>query len=212
MRKSLIRSFMEESFVRNALPADGPEIARLYGRYSRGRTGSCVRTKVRWTYLLDSVKLKAVFRRQQLEGYVFFDLEDAPDKSKRLSILEFVATTDGAQRGLLSFLAASNPEAAELEYTGYWGDIESSRIPRLSEPPTPGGPAIQIAPGPLFRIIRFLQAIAALAPNFNGFHDALTLLMEDPLGEKDEAFAVSVQGNVSSVGMRDALPAENPHH
>ena len=49
--------------VRAAIPSDRDDLSALYDRRSRGITGSCTRDSVRWTYLMEHVRKKLVYKR-----------------------------------------------------------------------------------------------------------------------------------------------------
>jgi predicted acetyltransferase len=205
---SLIRPFIEIRFVRPAVPSDQAEVADLYAFNSLHQTGRCERNEKRWSHLFDHVRFKAVFKRSELEGYAFYELENATGGPKKLSILELVARNLSAQRGLLSFLASRHTDIQEIELTGSWTDVEKSGLSMHACASGQVGTTMETLPGPMFRIIDLQKLMIALKPNFTGFSGSAIFAIDDQILTPLSLQAVAIEGNGETIEIRVANAGE----
>src|SRR5579862_183349 len=117
--------FTEARYVRAAASGDRAQIEALYNSASRHRSGRWLRDARRWDYLRIHVKHTVVYRRDAVEGYAFYETRES-GASQVMRILEIVASTSAAARGLIGYLAES--DSAELSYTGDWDDLAASGL------------------------------------------------------------------------------------
>jgi len=201
--------FADARYVRPALPADCPEVQRLYDASSRHKTGRCLRDAKRWSYLFEHAKSRAIYKRGGVEGYALYEVKDEED-GRRLRLLEMVAATEGARRGLVGFLAKQN-EIQEIEYTAAWNDLGGSGLLQPDEQKAAGeGPRIESLPGPMFRVVDFRQALEALRPNWTGFQGQVTLVMRDDYAPPGASLVVTLEGDGAAVETRPDAEAANP--
>jgi predicted acetyltransferase len=192
---SSLPPFSEGRYVRAALPADRSEIATLYAARSEHKTGRWLRDDRRWSYLWEHVSGKAIFKRERVEGYLFYEVRETEPKSSRLRIVEMVSTSERAQRGLVSYLAQQRG-CQEISYTASWSVLEESGL--LAAGPTGQSECqtlVRQKQGVMFRVLDFAAALNALKPNFAGYECEVTLVLKDP-----QAVTGSVQTAVTILG------------
>jgi predicted acetyltransferase len=206
---NLLPAFSDARHVRPALPSDIPEMQQIYDQTSRERTGSCLRDRKRWTYLFEHAKRKVVYRRNQAEGYLLFDLQQGVEGRRTLKLLEMKTLSDAAQRGLIGYLAGCS-EAEEIEYiTDLIGLQESGLLQPGRE--AMGGLYTEAMPGVMFRIVDPVAALQALAPNFVGFRGAVTLVVHDSLLQSVPTMT-TIEGDGATTQVRAGSESVNPRH
>jgi predicted acetyltransferase len=202
--------FADARNVRVALPADRAEMARLYDIYSHQRTGHLLRDEKRWLYLFEYVKQKVVYKRSEMEGYALYEINQTVEGTPALRLLEFVALTEEARRGLVGFLAQQT-EVAHIEYTTSWTGLHQSSLLEVGTDAGEGkGGHIEVGPGVMFRLVNFQKALEALQPNFYGFAGELTLLLTDAQSPTGTPQAVTLEGGGTSVRVHPAKRSANP--
>lgn len=196
--------------VRAALPSDRAEMARLYDAYSRHRTGHLLRDEKRWLYFFEYVKQKVVYKRSAVEGYALYEINQEADGTRVLRLLELVAMTEGARRGLAGFLAQQT-DVTRIEYTTSWTGLrESGLLEVCTDTAGTGNYQIEVRPGVMFRLVDFQRALVALQPNFVGLEGAVTLLVSDAHAPEGLPQAVTLEGDGKSVAVRPAKRSANP--
>ena len=176
-RASLPR-FTEGRHVRHALPADRADMSELYDTVTRHQPGRWIRDSKRWEYLFDHAKSHVVYKRHRMDGYALFEARDEAEGRRQLRILEVFARSEEARRGLIGFFAQMS-EIHLVSYTSTLMDSAASGLIGQTEVSGEGGPRVESQPGVMFRIVDFPAALAALAPNFQGWQGELTLVMSD---------------------------------
>jgi predicted acetyltransferase len=175
-------NFAEARYVREAASGDRADIERLYEEWSRHRSGCWLRDHRRWDYLRMHVKHTALYKRDRAEGYAFYEVREAAD-TRHLRVMELVAASQSAARGLVGFLA--HGDCTELSYTGNLHGLERSGLADgLVREDEVRPPRIEVAPGGMFRVLDLTRCLRALAPNFTA-HSApagaeVALVMNDP--------------------------------
>lgn len=116
----------EQRRVRSYREEDLPEMMDLLEEEA-ARLSCCVRrSEGRWRDVLAHKDWQAaVYEREgRLEGYILYRMSDWRDREPRrtLSVRELVWSTVGAQRALISFLAAQDPLVFEIEHSTPRGD------------------------------------------------------------------------------------------
>lgn len=203
-------SYADARDVRAALPSDWAEMARLYDTYSRHRTGHLLRDEKRWLYLFEYVKQKVVYKRSTVEGYALYEINQVADGTRVLRLLELVAMTEGARRGLAGFLAQQT-DVARIEYTASWTGLrESGLLEVCTDVEEAGGCQIEVRPGAMFRLVDFQRALEALRPNFVGLDGEVTLLLSDTQAPEGAPRAVTLEGDGKTVAVHPAKRSANP--
>jgi predicted acetyltransferase len=107
-------------FVRRLMLPDRPAVQALYDRVAPLGHFALTRKPEWWTYRLWNYASDWVVyegpRRGQIEGYLCYDVdhENGPFKLQ-ISLLEFVAATPAAYRGLVGYLASLRDQVAEIQ-------------------------------------------------------------------------------------------------
>lgn len=200
----------EGRYVRAALPSDTPDLLRLYDAWSRERTGCRLRDDKRWRYLGEHVKHRVVYKRQAVEGYALYDTRENTGSRPTLRLLELVAETESAQRGLHSHLA-QRTDCERIEYTSGWREIGESGLLRSAvETADDAGVTMHLIPGPLVHVIDFKRCLLALKDNWTGFDGSVTLVLRDSPGDRQSAESVTLDGSGGEVEVRPGNDRDNP--
>jgi predicted acetyltransferase len=187
-------------YVRSALPADRADIARLYGEATLHKTGRWLRDDKRWSYLFEHVKSKVVYKRQQAEGYAFFEVKEAEPKARSIRLLEFAAASPAAQRGLVSYLAQVTGVTA-IDYAASWEDLAGAGLLTAADPGDSANAKVDAAPGAMFRVVDLVAALEALTPNFTGLRGAFTISMRDDVAAPSMPLTATVEGDGKEVAV-----------
>jgi predicted acetyltransferase len=109
----------EARFVRRLMIPDRPAVQALYdrvalqGHFAAARKPEWWDQRL-WTYASDWVVYEGR-RRGQIEGYLCYDVDHTNGPFKlQVSLLEFVAATPEAHRGLVGYLASLSDQVAEI--------------------------------------------------------------------------------------------------
>ena len=110
----------ERQHVRYFRADDRPGIERAYKRMYAGRTGLLERSKAWWDWrVLEGKREVVVYARGKkgsIEGYLINDMPDPGMLGeRRYRVLEWVANTPRANRGLMAWLASQGDEASTIE-------------------------------------------------------------------------------------------------
>jgi predicted acetyltransferase len=207
---AVLPAFADARHVRAALPSDRADVARLYETRSRHRTGHWLRDEKRWNYLFEHVRSKAVYKRGALEGYVFYEMRELPEGRRQLHLMELVAATEEARRGLAGFLAQPS-DAQEIEWTAGWEDLRDSGLLHGCElTGARGGPRVEAVPGAMFRITDFGRCLDALRPNWKDFRGAVALVLHDERAPADSHRAMTVEGDGAETVVRPGTAGAGP--
>ena len=109
----------EARFVRRLLIPDRPAVQALFEKVSSQGHFALVRkpewwTQRLWGYASDWVVYEGR-RRGQIEGYLCYDVDHSNGPFKlQISLLEFVASTPAAFKGLVGYLASLRDQVAEI--------------------------------------------------------------------------------------------------
>jgi predicted acetyltransferase len=109
----------EARFVRRLMIPDRPAVQALYDRVAAQGHFALARrpewwTQRLWNYASDWVVYEGR-RRGQIEGYLCYDVDHSNGPFKlQVSLLEFVAATPEAHRGLVGYLASLSDQVAEI--------------------------------------------------------------------------------------------------
>jgi len=110
----------EARFVRRLMLPDRPAVQALFERVSQQGHFAITRkeewwTQRLWNYASDWVVYEGR-RRGQIEGYLCYDVDHSNGPFKlQLSLLEFVAATPAAFRGLAGYLASQRDQVTEIQ-------------------------------------------------------------------------------------------------
>jgi len=109
----------EARFVRRLMIPDRPAVMALYeriaaqGHFAAARKPEWWDQRL-WTYANDWVVYEGR-RRGQIEGYLCYDVDHSNGPFKlQVSLLEFVAATPEAHRGLVGYLASLSDQVSEI--------------------------------------------------------------------------------------------------
>jgi len=110
----------EARFVRRLMIPDRPAVQALFERTAAQGHFALTRKPEWWTHRLWSYASDWVVyegrRRGQIEGYLCYDVDHSNGPFKlQLSLLEFVAATPAAFRGLVGYLASQRDQVAEIQ-------------------------------------------------------------------------------------------------
>ncbi len=183
-------AYPEARRVRPAAAEDLPAMSKLYDAQSEGKTLRCLRDAKRWDYLYQFVKHRDVFIGiGGVEGYLLYEyraaaLPAAPTGANgavippTLRLMEMVAGTPAARRGLVGHLAAQTQVACiETEMP-----IDSLRRNGLLHPlhgELPSLASVDITPAVMARIVDFDATVEALSANWSGLRGQLVLTLTD---------------------------------
>jgi predicted acetyltransferase len=109
----------EARFVRRMMLPDRPAVQALYDRVAAQGHFAIARKEEwwaqrLWNYASDWVVYEGR-RRGQIEGYLCFDVDNSDGPFKlQVSLLEFVAATPEAHRGLTGYLASLRDQVSEI--------------------------------------------------------------------------------------------------
>ena len=109
----------EARFVRRLMIPDRPAVQALYDRVATQGHFAVARRpewwdQRLWTYASDWVVYEGR-RRGQIEGYLCYDVDHSNGPFKlQVSLLEFVAATPEAHRGLVGYLASLSDQVSEI--------------------------------------------------------------------------------------------------
>ena len=185
-------NYPEARFVRAATPDDLYAVSRIYDAQADGKTLHCLRDAKRWKYLYDNVKQRAVFERDgHIEGYLWYEFvaaglpEPPPDAGAivpilppTLRILEMVAETPAARRGLLGHLAAQTGMGC-IEAEARLDTLHRSGLLHPMQGALASLASIDIAPTVMARITDFSATIKALLPNWERLRGQMALTLTD---------------------------------
>src|SRR5262249_48747694 len=154
---------------------------------------------------------KVVYKRDDLEGYAFFDMNSGDQTKPRLRLLEMHTISEAARRGLIGYLAKRADEGEAIEYTAGLDELTRSGPMQPMEQGA-GRPdsRLDIQPGVMFRIIDLKQALKELTPNYASVKGEVTFVMEDSLAPSRSCLAVTVEGDGQSVDVRLANGVDSP--
>jgi predicted acetyltransferase len=188
---STLPAYPETRAVRLARPDDVPDLVRIYLEMARGQALHCERDEKRWHYILDHVKQRVVWAAGgRVEGYVLYDhrpgpghAEGGPEVAPTLRILEMVASTQAARRGLIGHLA-SQATVGSIEYVSTARHLERVGLLSFDHGPTPGNTAfagIEVVPAVMARLLDIGHLAQSLTENWLDFTGAVCLVVRDPL-------------------------------
>lgn len=201
-----LAAFAEARYVRAALPSDRAALRTLHEELTRGRTGACVRDDRRWTYVLNHSRSAVVFQRGgALEGYALFERTESEDPPPRLRVIELLAASEDARRGLVGHLAERRD--CMVEYTAGWAELAASG---LLGPLDADGEAVEVreAGGAMFRVVDLQAALRDLAPNLRGFRGRVTLCLHDAQAPPGAPASVTIIGDGTGVSVERADEAD----
>lgn len=202
--------FADARYVRAALPSDLPDMQRLYDAYSRHKTGRCLRDAKRWAYLYEHAKSKAVYKRSGVEGYALYERREGGEGQTNLRLLEVVATTEAARRGLAGFLAEQE-DISEIEHVAAWDDLRDSGLLPLGGADTEGSALrVEAQPGPMFRVVDLCHALEGLRANWTGFKGEVTLVMLDDPSPSSGRLVVTLEGDGDALEIRPDTGSAHP--
>jgi len=198
--------FAEVRQVRPAIDSDRNAIGRLYDRWARGRTGCCKRDERRWRALFDRVKGRALHCGDRVDGYVLYEFREDTEAHRVLRILELVAETDAALRGLAAFLSAQKDLVA-VEHNGPPGDPAAAALACwLGGDESGCRPVTEWLHGAMFRVVGFEAALRCLAPCLQGLDGTVDLICRDSWTSPPVTEAVRISGGGGSATV-EAAPA-----
>jgi len=175
---SVIPSYSESRYVRRMNHSDLIDAHQVYKAVHEHKSGSWIRDMRRWEYLFEHIKNKLIYKRNRMEGYLFF--EPREENGRRiLRLMEFSAISNEAARGMISSLAEERGYD-EIQYVSSMEMIRNSGLISFStENPTDSVSHVDILPGVMLRIVNILNCLELLKPNFQGFHGSLGFVMKD---------------------------------
>jgi predicted acetyltransferase len=177
----------EPSRVRFARPADTAKMKRCYRDWIDGRTGPLERSSFWWKRRVLGGDVHAIVfdgTRGSIEGYAIGSMVERGFLGlRRYRVVELVALTDRARRGLLSAMRRLSDEVGRLELILPPDDpaIALVRNPPLLTPTmnSPGNlPSLQIAAGCMARITDLEKAL--LVRNGRGEAGTFRVELHDP--------------------------------
>ena len=183
-------NYPEARLVRAAVPDDLPALSRLYDAQSKEKTLHCLRDEKRWNYLHQFVKHRDVFvGASGVEGYLLYEyrtapLPESPPKANgpvippTLRVMEMVAGTPAARRGLLGHLA-NQTHAACIETEARLDALHRSGLLHPAQGNLPSLASVDIAPAVMARIVNFSETMKALSVNWSGLRGQLVLTLTD---------------------------------
>ena len=183
-------NYPEARLVRAAVPDDLPALARLYDAQSKEKTLHCLRDLKRWQYLYNYVKQRDVFAGASgVEGYLLYEYraaplpqippgENAPAIPPTLRVMEMMAGTPAARRGLLGHLA-NQTHAACIEAEARLDILHRSGLLHPTQGDLPSLASVDIAPAVMARIVDFSETGKALSANWSGLRGQLVLTLTD---------------------------------
>lgn len=183
-------NYPEARFVRAATPDDLPAMSRIYDAQSKEKTLHGLRDMKRWNYLYDFVKRRDVFAgANRVEGYLLYEYRAAPlpqvtpgEKNPvippTLRIMELLAETTAARRGLIGHLANQTPVGC-LELEARIDSLHRSGLLHPAQGNSPSLASIDIAPAVMARIVDFSETVKAVSANWSGLRGQLVLTLTD---------------------------------
>lgn len=175
---SVIPTYSEARYVRRMNHSDLMDIHQVYKAVSERKSGNLIRDMRRWEYLFDHIKYKMIYKRNRMEGYIFF--EPREENGKRiLRLMEFSAISKEAVRGLLASLAQEEGYD-EIQYTSSSEMIRDSGLMFFStENPADSVSHVDILPGAMLRIVNIVNCLDLMKINFTGFHGSVGFVIRD---------------------------------
>ena len=122
-----------QSNLRAYREGDLPRLMELHQTEARGHQLGAVRDEARWREILAPKDLEAAVYEAggEIFGYLIYkmsSLKQGDEPDRRLEVQELVAATPEARRGLISFLAALDPDAFDIRH---WTSREDTLHPYL---------------------------------------------------------------------------------
>lgn len=210
----------EAARVRSTQTTDIPYLERLYDAAAQQQTLRAIRDTKRWNYILDHVKQRVVYapERNAVAGYLLYEYRPgvveriAPPKRvpPTLRLLEMVAETPEARRGLLGHLAQQS-HVGHIEYEATETELERNGF--LSAEGGNNANAsgnVEIQPSLMVRVIH-LQAVLNTLTTAWPFEGTLGIILHDPLHAEGGEAAVLAGGATSTPILPDAARSLPDH-
>lgn len=123
----------EQANLRAYRETDLPRMMELHEAEARGHQLCALRSEAFWRKVLGRKDYEAAVydAGRGVEGYLLYKMTDwrrRKEPPRRLEVQELVATTPGVRRGLISFLAALDPNAFDIKH---WTSRENPLHPYL---------------------------------------------------------------------------------
>jgi hypothetical protein len=205
---SLLPDSLERQHVRPYQDADREAIARVYKRASAGSTGWFLRSPFWWDVrALRKDQERVVYasgERGRVEGYALCEMVDRSHiGSRRFRVLELVAVTPRARRGLLGWLASLADEIGTVEL---FTSCDRPLIPFLRDPARQG-PGVELYDysqtgylgwGAMARITHLERALGLRSGR--GARGGVTVELTDPhLAANEEPVTVTFTGKGAKI-------------
>jgi predicted acetyltransferase len=209
--RSVLPPFAEARFARARQSSDRRPIAQLYRQSTERRSGRWIRDDLRWDYLFEHAKSQVVYRRQGATGYALYETREETEGVRTARVLELFADSDEARRGLVGWFAGMR-EVDEIRCTGSLADIAANPLVSFAHTasrPADSEPRLSLEPGVMLRVVDLPAALAALAPNFEGWRGRLLLAMADPQAPHDGPRGAELAGSPAGIAI-EPLRAGDP--
>jgi predicted acetyltransferase len=196
--------FSESRKVRPMNRSDLQEAHQVYLERSQFEAGRRIRDSKRWNYIFDHVKQKMIFKTERIEGYILFEPRENDGKHV-LRLMEFMAISENARRGLTGYLAQQK-QYAEIQYSASQKDLSSSiMLYGGTDYSNMHPPSIDVMPGVMTRITNIVTLLEQMKPNFQGFCGALAVSVTDNKLEDSIPRSALIEGNGSAIFIHPIL-------
>lgn len=208
-RPNCIPAYAERRLTRLATPTDLPALLEFHARQARERVCSLARHPLHWQALLSDPRVRVtLFGLEEVEGYMVTEETRDAYGGRVLRVLELVAASRPAWRGLLGTLTQGPAES--IEWNASAEDLQLSGLLRSAAPLREGfKPRAIVTVRPMFQIrvtnvAAALQARAAGSPA--GPYRLALRIQDDLLPENNHP--VAIQATEAGPTVRPAQPSD----
>ncbi len=187
--------------LRPATLDDIPALSNIYTSQTAEHTLQCLRDTTRWQYVLALMKQSLVYDSptEGVTGYLLYEFRQGAEEGSLplLRVLEQIAITEEAERGLWGFLAQQE-RVSLIEWDAEVGEL-SCLLGHLEHSDS-AVPGVALVGAIMTRLVCAEKVLEALRKRWRRFQGKLALVISDALlHEEPLAFLVSGNGQECSI-------------